>query len=132
MKKSKLRYPTAEDFNRQVPEGTAVTYYPMLKDSGKPDTDFHPLDTITTGKAWLMGGHSVMVTVAGMSGGVSVEHIIPKVISDQMKKLDIAVRKMTKHYIGDSSEGKITVEVPIPLKRLKGTYGVPSKEKGEE
>jgi len=59
------------DFNAKHPVGTPVTYTEVKE---IPST---ARQTKTRSVAWIMGGHSVMVMVEGISGGVCVEHITP-------------------------------------------------------
>jgi len=58
-----------DDHNARFPSGSAVTYYELIDPLAKPH------ETITEGLAWVMGGHSAMVKVQGISGGVCLEHI---------------------------------------------------------
>ncbi len=58
-----------EDFNRDYPVGTEVVYYELIDPKARP----HPSKTRST--AWVMGGHSAMIMVDGVSGGVALEHI---------------------------------------------------------
>lgn len=50
-------------------EGTPVRYYPR-----KGSREFR--ETTTRSAAWVMGGHSAMVMVEGVSGGVSLDHVV--------------------------------------------------------
>jgi len=61
---------TAADWNAQHPIGTLITRYALI------DPLREPTDTLTTSEAWVMGGHSVMVKVAGVAGGVLLESIV--------------------------------------------------------
>lgn len=54
------------DWNQQFPEGTPVK---VRKDDGSI------LETKTRSAAWLMGGHSAMVMVDGISGGYMLERV---------------------------------------------------------
>ena len=59
----------AEDWNQANPAGTTVTRYRLinpLREGSK---------TKTRSEAWVMGGHSVMVMVEGVSGGVLLESV---------------------------------------------------------
>jgi len=58
-----------DKFNKAKPIGSPVTYYELIDPPAKP---FH---TNTRTEAWVMGGHSAMVMVEGISGGVCVDHI---------------------------------------------------------
>lgn len=59
------------DWNAQHPIGTRVMRYKLI----------HPLregnETQTRSEAWIMGGHSAMVMVEGVSGGVCLESVTP-------------------------------------------------------
>jgi len=58
-----------DDFNARFPVGTAVVRYALIDPLEMPTT------TATTTPAWVMGGHSAMVTVRGFPGGQSLEAI---------------------------------------------------------
>jgi len=58
-----------DDFNARFPVGTEVVRYSLIN----PLRDGSP--TKTTTPAWVMGGHSAMVTVHGFSGGQSLDAI---------------------------------------------------------
>ena len=59
------------DWNEKYPVGTPVTRYKLI----------NPLEdgavTKTRSEAWLMGGHSAMVMVEGVPGGVTLESVVP-------------------------------------------------------
>lgn len=61
----------ADKWNAKHPVGTPVIRYKLID----------PLEdgssTVTTSEAWVMGGHSVMVMVGGVSGGVCIESVKP-------------------------------------------------------
>lgn len=63
----------ARDWNAKHPVGTAVIRYKLI----------NPLKdgcaTCTRSEAWVMGGHSVMVMVSGVSGGVLLQSVVPVV-----------------------------------------------------
>jgi len=61
---------TASDFNAKHPVGTPVMRYKIIDplEEGNP--------TKTRSAAWVMGGHSVMVMVEGVSGGVCIESVV--------------------------------------------------------
>ncbi len=66
--------PSALQLNQQVtswnaryPVGSSVSYRSRSKLIG----------TKTTSEAWLMGGHSVVVLLEGVTGGVSINHLKP-------------------------------------------------------
>jgi hypothetical protein len=61
----------AAAWNAKHPVGTPVTRYKIIDplEDGK--------DTKTRSEAWVMGGHSVMVMVEGVSGGVCLESVVP-------------------------------------------------------
>lgn len=61
----------AKHWNETYPVGTPVTRYKLI------DPLREGTETKTRGEAWVMGGHSVMVMVEGVSGGVLVESVIP-------------------------------------------------------
>lgn len=59
-----------DGFNRQNPIGTPVTRYRRMN----PLRD--GVETKTRSEAWLMGGHTAMVMVEGVAGGVAVESVV--------------------------------------------------------
>ena len=61
---------TVSNWNESMPVGSKVTRYALIKPlrMGK--------DTKTRSEAWVMGGHSVMVMVEGVSGGVLLESVV--------------------------------------------------------
>ena len=68
------RQPSALQLNQQVtswnaryPVGSSVSYRSRSKLIG----------TKTTSEAWIMGGHSVMVRLEGVSGAYSIDHLKP-------------------------------------------------------
>ena len=61
----------ANAWNAKHPVGTAVTRYKLINPLSEGT------ETKTRSEAWVMGGHSVMVMVEGVSGGVVLESVIP-------------------------------------------------------
>jgi len=59
------------DWNAKYPIGTPVTRYAFIHPLREPSV------TKTQSKAWVMGGHSAMVMVEGVSGGVALESVVP-------------------------------------------------------
>jgi hypothetical protein len=59
----------AEQWNRTHPIGTRVMRYKLINPLREP------AETKTSSEAWVMGGHSVMVMVDGVSGGVLLESV---------------------------------------------------------
>ena len=59
-------------FNRKHPIGTPVMRYKIID----PLEDGSP--TKTRSVAWIMGGHSVMVLVEGVFGGVCIESVVKR------------------------------------------------------
>ena len=58
-------------WNTTYPIGTPVIRYKLIKPLAEPQT------TKTRSAAWVMGGHSAMIIVDGVSGGVILESVIP-------------------------------------------------------
>jgi len=58
-------------WNHHYSVGTKVRVYRILGDESTA------IDTTTTSQAWVMGGHSAMVTVHGLSGGHALTHVKP-------------------------------------------------------
>jgi hypothetical protein len=73
MKRSNLKKleEKADAWNVKYPVGTVVTRYKLIKPLREGT------ETKTRSEAWVMGGHSVMVMVEGVSGGVVLESVIP-------------------------------------------------------
>lgn len=61
-----------DDWNEKYPVGTPVTRYRLVNPLSEP------FETETRSEAWLMGGHSAMVMVKGVAGGVMVESVKPR------------------------------------------------------
>lgn len=61
---------TAESWNAAYPVGTRVRYWPVYPPHGIP-----PVDTTTRSEAWALGDGSVVVLIAGKSGGVWLSHV---------------------------------------------------------
>lgn len=62
----------ASRWNSEFPPGTPVTCYRLIAPLREPE------ETRTRSEAWVMGGHSVMVMVEGVSGGVLLESVVPR------------------------------------------------------
>lgn len=60
------------EWNQANPIGTPVTRYTMINPLREP------METKTRSEAWLMGGHSAMVMVEGVAGGVLVESVVKR------------------------------------------------------
>ncbi len=61
-----------DNWNAKHPIGTPVTRYKLIKPLREPQ------ETKTRSEAWLMGGHTAMVMVEGLAGGVMVESVKPR------------------------------------------------------
>jgi hypothetical protein len=59
----------AAQWNLTHPIGTRVMRYKLINPLREP------VETKTRSEAWVMGGHSVMVMVEGVSGGVLLESV---------------------------------------------------------
>lgn len=73
-----MKQPTAKQleaavngWNAAYPAGTPVTRYKLIRPLREP------VATQTRSAAWVMGGHTAMVMVEGVSGGVSLESVKP-------------------------------------------------------
>jgi hypothetical protein len=62
----------ADAWNVKHPVGTPVTRYRLINPL------LEPTETKTRSVAWLMGGHTAMVMVEGVAGGVMVESVQPR------------------------------------------------------
>ena len=60
----------AQEFNRRIPIGTSVLYFPSSNSS-----EFIAATTRT--EAWELGSGQAVVSITGKSGGVSIAHIVP-------------------------------------------------------
>lgn len=58
-----------DEWNSRHPVGTAVTRYKLVDPLREPE------QTRTRSEAWLMGGHTAVVKVEGVSGGVMLDSI---------------------------------------------------------
>ena len=68
------------DWNQKHPVGTRVMRYKMIN----PLREGNP--TKTRSAAWLMGGHSAMVLVEGVAGGVLIESVVPLDASNHVRE----------------------------------------------
>lgn len=59
-----------EDWNTNNEIGTTVTRYMFVSPLRNPMT------TKTRSEAWLMGGHTAMILVEGVAGGVMLESVV--------------------------------------------------------
>lgn len=68
-----MKRPNPQDavdkWNAKYPIGTRVTRYKLINPLREPS------ETKTRSEAWVMGGHSAMVMVEGVAGGVLVESV---------------------------------------------------------
>lgn len=62
---------TADSWNAAYPVGTKVRYWPVYP----PIDSIQPVDTTTRSEAWALGDGTVVVSIAGKSGGVALSHI---------------------------------------------------------
>ena len=60
-----------DSWNAAYPVGTAVRYWPVYP----PIEGIPPVDTTTRSEAWALGDGSVVVLVAGKTGGVHLSHV---------------------------------------------------------
>lgn len=70
----------AEQFNKKYPVGTMVRYYPI---KGDPQC----VETQTRTPAWTLGHGEAVVSVIGIAGGVSLEHVEIVTRLDQIEKV---------------------------------------------
>ena len=66
----------AKRWNERHPIGTPVTRYRLI------DPLEDPMETRTRSIAWVVGGHSVLVSVEGVSGGVLLDSVTVKQATD--------------------------------------------------
>ncbi len=66
---AKRQQKLADDWNAAHPVGTPVIRYRLISPPR------YPMDTKTRSEAWLMGGHTAMVMVDGVTGGVLIESL---------------------------------------------------------
>lgn len=66
---------TVEEWNTRHPVGTRVTAYPAVRPEDAPDGE--RLDTVTRSRAWVLGGHTPVVMVAGHCAGIALTHVDP-------------------------------------------------------
>ena len=70
---------TADSWNAAHSIGTAVRCWPIYP----PVDGFPPLVTMTRSKAWTLGDGTVVVLVAGKSGGVPLSHVETADVSER-------------------------------------------------
>lgn len=68
-----------EAWNRDCPIGTPVIRFKLINPLREPQ------ETKTRSNAWLMGGHTAMVMVEGVSGGVMVDSVQPRPVQEEAK-----------------------------------------------
>lgn len=61
-----------DDWNARYPVGTPVIRYALVSPLRFPSEKY------TRSAAWLMGGHSAMIMVEGVAGGVMLESVVPR------------------------------------------------------
>lgn len=61
---------SVEQFNRHVPEGSPVLFWPGER-AGEGRS------SRTRSEAWLLGGHTPVVMVEGYAGGIALTHVFP-------------------------------------------------------
>lgn len=59
-----------KDWNKKNPVGTKVNYL-----SNSNLSNLKKVETKTRSQAWVMGGHSAMVMVESIAGGVSLDFV---------------------------------------------------------
>lgn len=62
---------TADEWNATHPIGTRVRYWPILP----PIPSAPAVETVTRSEAWVLGSGHPVVSVAGKTGGVSLDHL---------------------------------------------------------
>ena len=60
-------------WNQLYPVGTKVRVYRQRDDESTA------IDTTTTSQAWVIAGHSTLVSVLGLSGGQPLTHVKPRI-----------------------------------------------------
>ena len=68
---NKAQQKLVDEWNATHPVGTPVTRYKFVNPLREPQ------QTKTCSEAWLMSGHTAMVKVEGVTGGVMVESVQP-------------------------------------------------------
>lgn len=93
-----------DKWNREHAIGATVTRYKLV------DPLRDPQETVTTSSAWLMGGHTAMIMVKGVSGGVSLDSVVPGIPSDLFKAQVGATLLIVErnNYIPVGSKVKVT------------------------
>lgn len=61
-----------DQWNEANPVGTPVIYWEVAYDIGKPGLG---KEATTRSEAWLLGGHTAVVLITGVSGCVCIEHL---------------------------------------------------------
>lgn len=56
-------------FNTEVPVGSPIVFWPGVRaGAGR--------ESVTRSRAWVLGGHSAVVMVAGYAGGIALTHVV--------------------------------------------------------
>lgn len=91
---------TAAHWNATYPVGTPVTRYKLIEPLAEGT------ETTTRSEAWVMSGHSVMVSVEGVSGGVVIESVIPISPPAEAIETDPKVRPTLRIWGKASGKGR--------------------------
>jgi len=65
---SKKPQKAVDEFNAEHPIGTPVLFWPWTKSGPGRESE-------TRTPAWVMGGHSAMVSVEDYAGGIALTHV---------------------------------------------------------
>lgn len=93
------------DWNATYPIGTPVIRYKLINPLREPQ------DSKTRSEAWMMGGHSPMVIVEGVAGGVILESVVPK--RPDSPPVTIPDFKLSRYNPRRAARGKEAAEVEV-------------------
>lgn len=65
----------AAEFNSAHPVGTPVVAYPLTRPEHGMPGFFERVETVTRTPAWTLGDGTPVVSVDGLTGGISLTHI---------------------------------------------------------
>lgn len=66
---------SADEWNAAHPPGTQVVAYPGCRPDDDPTAE--RIEGVTTSRAWVLGGHTPVVMVAGHGACIALTHVDP-------------------------------------------------------
>lgn len=95
---------TANDWNAMYPIGTPVRYWPVVDCHHWPASD--PIDTRTRSEAFTLGHEKAMVMIDLRAGGVSLDHVMPRILLGRQMVAGVASGAMPPEIEGVLDAGR--------------------------